>query len=101
MLLIVLPIIVGIGAFVLEVGQMRSGDDREITAMLSVLCVTPGQLARARIVTGLVYIEVAVLCLVPPISGAVIAGLVQWPESLFPEDLVDLFVALFLIGCAG
>jgi len=101
MLLIVLPVTVGIGAFVLGIVQRRGNEDEAIAAMLSVLCVTPGQLGRARIVTGLVLVAGAVLCLMPAISGAIVAGLVQWPESLSPEGLVDLSIALLLVGCAS
>lgn len=98
--LIVLPMVVGSGALILGSVQMRSREDHEATAMLSVLGVTAGQLARARIMTGLGFVTGIVLCLVPAVCGAVVAGLLLWPESLFPAGLIDLSVALLLIGCA-
>jgi hypothetical protein len=97
-ILIILPFLIGTGFFVFGVVQVHGDENRGIPVMLSVLSVTPGQIILARIVVGILFVGIIVVSVSLAITGAVVSGLVQWPESLVPDGLIDLFVALLLIG---
>jgi hypothetical protein len=98
--LVILPCLVGIGMLFLGVAQTREGGGPDELSALSLWPVTVRQLTFARIVAGMTLVLVIVGCLGIAVSGAAFTGLVEWPESLLPEGLVDLFVAMLLIGLA-
>jgi hypothetical protein len=99
-ILIALPFLSGMGFFALGAVQVCGDEQRGIPGTLSVLSVTSGQIILARVATGMVFVLIITGGLALAIAGAVLSGLVQWPESLVPEGLVDLFVALLLMGLA-
>jgi hypothetical protein len=99
-ILLLLPVLVGTGSFVLGLVQVHGDENRGIPVLLHVMSVNSGQVMLARIVTGVVFVIVVVLSLMLAITGAIISGLVKWPESLVPGGLADLLAALLLIGLA-
>jgi len=97
-ILLVLPFLLGMGFFTLGSVQVRGDEHRGIPPMLSVLCVTSSQVILARIIAGTTFVIVIAGGLDLAITGAVISGFVQWPESLVPGGFIDLFAAHLLMG---
>jgi len=95
--LFVLPFLVAVGLFLLGAIQARGeeGDD-----VAGVLRVQSSEIILARVVTGVAFVVVIVCALAISVSGAVIAGLLQWPESLIRMGLVDLSITMLLTGLA-
>ena len=97
-LIITAPILFGIGSYILGLVQVHSDKNRGVTAVLSVLPVTPGRILFARLVVGTFII----LTLLGPlaITGAVIWKIMGPPEWLFHNWLGDVFIGLALSSLA-
>lgn len=94
---VVLPFPVGAGLFLLGTIQSRSEGEDDVAGVLS---AKSDELIFARVITGAVFVTIVVGALAMAISRAAITGLLQWPESLLPQGLIDLSGALLLIGLA-
>jgi hypothetical protein len=99
LVLIGLPIVVGTGLFVF--GAIQVYKDRE-QGIATILCLSAShpQIVLARLVVGTVFAVILVALSALAITCGVITKLIQWPESLVPGGLIDLFVGSFEIGFA-
>ena len=98
MLIIFGPVLFGIGSYILGLVQVHSDKNRGVTAVLSVLPVTPGRILFARLVTG----SLIILTLLgpPAITGAILWKFLGPPEWLFHNWLGDVFIGLALSSLA-
>ena len=95
-LIVITPILFGIGSYILGLIQMYSDKTSGITAVLSVLSVTRGRILFARLVTG----TLVILTVLGPLTftGAILWKLLGPPGWLFHNWLADIFFGLSLVS---
>jgi len=98
-LILVGPVIIGIGSFILGVVQTYSDRTHGITAMLSTLPEGHTRILLARFITGAIIIVTALAPLA--VAGTILWRLLGPPEWLFRGWIADLFVGLSLTGVAS
>lgn len=96
----VLPSLAGTGFFLVGVVQGRASRDGDVTRHLSTYPVSTVRLHAATAISGASIVAVTVAALAIGLTGGIVAGIVEWPESLFPRGLTDLMVGVFLISLA-
>jgi len=97
-LIVTVPILFGIGSYILGVIQTYSDKTSGITAVLTVLPVTRGRIFLARFIIGILII----LTLLGPLAviGAILWELLGPPNWLIDNWLVDTFIGLSLASLA-
>ena len=97
-IIVITPILVGIGSYILGVTQTYSDKTNGVTTVLSVLPVTHGHIFVARLITGTLII----LTLLGPlaITGAILWKLLGPPDFLYYDWLTDTFIGLSLASLA-
>ncbi len=95
-LIVITPILFGIGSYILGVIQTYSDKTNGITAVLTVLPVTRGRIFFARFIIGILII----LTLLGPlaITGAILWKFLGPPDWLFHNWLTDTFIGLSLLS---
>lgn len=99
-LLLVLPVLAGMGFYFVGVLQGPTSRDGDVARHLSSYPISPVLFRAATAITGVSIVAVTVTALAIGLTGGIIAGIVEWPESLFPRGLIDLVVGVFLIALA-
>ena len=97
-LIVITPILFGIGSYILGVIQIYSDKTNGITAVLTVLPVTRGRIFLARLTIGILII----LTLLGPLAviGAILWEFLGPPDWLFHNWLADTFIGLSLASLA-
>jgi len=97
-LIVITPILVGIGSYTLGLIQTYSDKTSGVKALLSVLPVTRGRIFLARLITGTLII---LTLLVPlAITGAILWKFLGPPDWLYYDWLADTFIGLSLASLA-
>jgi hypothetical protein len=93
-LIVLTPILFGIGSYILGVIQTSSDKTSGVTSLLSVLSVTHGRIFLARLTIG----TLVILTLLGPlaITGAILWKFLGPPDWLFHNWLPDTFIGLSL-----
>ena len=99
--IVVAAIVVMVGLCGMGVSQMYTDRSRRISAFLSTLPVTRGQILAARIIVGILAILTLLLPLA--VTAVVLTGLFSPPVPIYsgyPEFIFDIFVVTFLMSFA-
>ena len=99
--IVVAAIVVMVGLCGMGVSQMYTDRSRRISAFLSTLPVTRGQILAARIIVGILAILTLLLPLV--VTAVVLTGLFSPPVPIYSgysEFIFDIFVVTFLMSFA-
>jgi len=97
-LILITPILFGIGSYILGLIQIYPDKTSGITAVLSILPIRRGQILIARLVTGTLII---LILLVPlAITGAILWKFLGPPDWLYHNWLADTFIGLSLASLA-
>jgi hypothetical protein len=93
-LIVITPILFGIGSYILGVIQTYSDKTNGITAVLTILPVTRGRIFLSRLIIGILII----LTLLGPlvVTGAILWKLLGPPDWLYYDWLADTFIGLSL-----
>ncbi len=91
-------IVLIIGLAGMGVSQMYTDKSRRISAFLSTLPVTRGQILAARIVTGILAILTFLVPLI--ITAVVLLSFYAFPVPIYSGFIFDIFIVTFLMGFA-